>query len=655
MTTAAVVEADVEAEPIVEAADGRSIGSAAATEPEPAESEPADPAAATVTDIVTDPAPTSDATSENTVRIPRPRPADSDPAATTPRPKTSLGTAAVIALSTLTFAALGYQRRWMADDGMIAVRTARQIVAGNGPVYSPFERAETNTSTLWTWMLALGGRLSSIDIARIAVFGGLLCAVAGVALALVATNRFHLRLAAPRGSTSRSGILLPAGILVLLGVSPFWDYATSGLESGLCTLWIGACWYVLVAWCANGPRTSTQYTAAVLFGLSPLVRPEFALLGAVFGVATWLLIRPGARRTLGLVAAAVALPAVYEVFRAGYYGTLVPLPALTKSATSSRWSRGFDYLSEFVIGYILWVPLAILVATLAVYAVRSVKFRTERILLATPVIAGLLLGLYVVNVGGDFMHARMMLPVTFLILLPVLLLPAVKLRLALPVATAVAVWAAVVAAYYPVTWVDQAHAVSEDERLGYQQYTGKTNPDTSAPYTEREAALTRALIAWKSQGVKMLTSEGGVTIPLDPALDFDAAVVAGRLGAAGAGTPLDDTVVDTLGLSYPLGARITPNFPGRPGHEKVLPWAWILADYGDPAVVDHKVVVDGVKPEDVVSARHALSCGALKELVDSTRRPMTPGRFWDNLTGSVGRTTLVVPYDPVQAERKFCG
>jgi arabinofuranosyltransferase len=50
-----------------------------------------------------------------------------------------------------------------------------------------------------------------------------------------------------------------------------------------------------------------------------------------------------------------------------------------------------------------------------------------------------------------------------------------------------------------------------------------------------------------------------------------------------------------------------------------------------------------------------MSCGALRELLDSTRQPMTFGRFWSNLTGSVNRTALVVPADPFAAEKKFCG
>src|SRR5690606_20893618 len=39
----------------------------------------------------------------------------------------------------------------------------------------------------------------------------------------------------------------------------------------------------------------------------------------------------------------------------------------------------------------------------------------------------------------------------------------------------------------------------------------------------------------------------------------------------------------------------------------------------------------------------------------SVREPLTIGRFFRNLTGSIGRTRLVIPDDPLEAERKFCG
>ena len=65
---------------------------------------------------------------------------------------------------------------------------------------------------------------------------------------------------------------------------------------------------------------------------------------------------------------------------------------------------------------------------------------------------------------------------------------------------------------------------------------------------------------------------------------------------------------------------------------------------------------DGViDPDDIAAARRALRCGDLAELVDATEQPLDAGRAWSNLTGAIGRTRLVVPRDPHEAERAFCG
>jgi arabinofuranosyltransferase len=295
--------------------------------------------------------------------------------------------------------------------------------------------------------------------------------------------------------------------------------------------------------------------------------------------------------------------------------------------------------------------LAVLFIAAAIHLIQ--KTQSNRILLATPLIAGLVLGLYVVKVGGDFMHARMVLPAVFLLLLPLFLLPVTRLLVFAVAQTAV--WAAFVAHAYSVQWFDEQYAVSQDEHHGYQQFLHNTHPDNSVAYTSREQQLINTFRQWSAQGTPLLSNEALIKIPLKPGEPFDLAVVAGRLGMIGAAVPLSDQVIDTLGLANPIGAHLTVTNPGRPGHEKILNWAWILADYGDPAVVEHKWVAAGIPPAEVAAARHAMSCGALKELLDSTRQPMTSGRFWDNLTGSWDRTTLVVPADPFAAEKKFCG
>jgi arabinofuranosyltransferase len=175
------------------------------------------------------------------------------------------------------------------------------------------------------------------------------------------------------------------------------------------------------------------------------------------------------------------------VFRAGYYGTLVPLPALAKSASHAEWSRGYEYLMRLVKPHLLYVPAAVLAAV--VVANRRTMVAPRRVVFAAPLVAAALLALYVIRVGGDFMHARLLLPATFLMVAPVLLVPR-----------------------------------------------------------------------------------------------------------------------------------------GR----------WI-------------------GPAAALAARHAMTCGDLAELLTSVRAPMTASRFWANLAGSVRRTRLIIPADPVEAERALCG
>ena len=49
-----------------------------------------------------------------------------------------------------------WERRWIADDGLIVLRTVRNLLAGNGPVFNAGERVEANTSTVWTYLIYFG-------------------------------------------------------------------------------------------------------------------------------------------------------------------------------------------------------------------------------------------------------------------------------------------------------------------------------------------------------------------------------------------------------------------------------------------------------------------------------------------------------------------
>ncbi|MEU4794290.1 hypothetical protein [Streptomyces sp. NPDC023327] len=539
---------------------------------------------------------------------------------------------ALALLPALVIAVAGFQRRWMSDDGHIYVRTVRQVLAGNGPVFNAGERAESSTGTLWQWLLVVAGA-PGLDIATAAMYGGLLLTAAGFALAGLAALRLH-------GGEGEGRVLLPCGALVLLALPPVWDFATSGLETGLATCWLAGAWLALVA----RPRALT--TCAVL-GLGPLVRPDLALVSAVFLAAQWAVARPSWRGALAGAGVAGALPVAYEIFRMGYYGHLMPLPGVTKEASRSLWGRGFDYLSDFVGPYVLWLPLLMIVA--AVLASGRAGWRGERVEavapVLAPVVAGALCWLYVIKVGGDFMHGRMFLPGLLLMLLPVFLVPLTRAWTI--VAAGVAVWAVVCAAVLRVPYEGRiGPAGVADERGVYVWQNAASHPvhhDFAGQAGNKAyAALVRERVR---RGTPTLLLARTPVKAARPGVTG----VYNTLGFSGAVVPLSGAALDPIGLAYPLAAH-SEGFHGRVGHDKRLPDEWIVAERGVKGSLP-----GGLDPARVAAARRALRCEPFTELRAATRAPMSVGRFWRNLTGAVGLTSFRFPNDPVRAEREACG
>ncbi|MEU5840138.1 hypothetical protein ABZ820_41760 [Streptomyces diacarni] len=596
--------------------------------------------------------------------------------------------ALAVAACGATVLVMGYRHRWTNDDALIYTRAVRQILAGNGPVFNVAERAETSTGTLWQWLLAAGSAVPGVDDPlRLAVALGLLLTVVGYLLALDGTRRM-IRLSRPAGA------LLPVGVVLLLPLAATWDYATSGLETGLSFAYLGGCWWLLVharvlRARAGGGGPALPATAFAL-GLGPLVRPDLALVSGLFLVALWLMWRPGWRTTLGWAGAAAALPVAYEVFRAGYYGVLVPLPAIAKEASGTEWRFGWDYLLNTLNTYALWVPLGLVTAYALHAAARRALGRppedahapdgaqapdgphepddshepegtrrpgavhvADAALVGAPVVAGLLSAFFVVKIGGDFMHGRMVLPALFLVLLPVFLLPYGRMTAAL--AGAVGVWGLVCALALrpPIESPDDPRIVFDSHTV-YQHILGDRHPVGQLAHTTTPRAFTTAARHTIESGkhglvLRLPYDKGYPVVPLAPHVRAPVAAAEARLGHAGAVLPLDGFVIDILGLANPLGAHTEPVSHKKAGHEKPIDRAWIVADVTAPGTS-----VPGVDSGDVRAARHALTCGPLPELLASTREAMSPARFWGNLTGAWDRTRMRIPADPVEAERTLC-
>ncbi|MFC9994974.1 hypothetical protein [Nocardia sp. NPDC127526] len=557
-------------------------------------------------------------------------------------------------LSVLVFGVLAFQRRWISDDGLIVVRVVQQILAGAGPDYNPFERAEAGTSPLWVWLLAGVAAVWPGEIDTAAVGFGLLLAMAGLAAGLAGCVALHRQ----RGE---KGMLLPVGALVPLAVGGFWDYATSGLETGLSLCWLGSVWWSLVSTTEKAGRRHVFGTMAVI-GLGPLIRPDFVLAAMVFGATALVLTRPGRRRGVQYCAAGLLLPVSYEVFRAGYYGILVPLPALAKEASNSRWTQGVSYLNDFMGAYLLWIPLLVIAVMSTRMLDRTVVDRRSAVLMAAPPLVAGSLALYLVRVGGDYMHARLWIPVLFALLLPVLMAPVDRSRRLESIGVALlAAWALLAGLLLEPPYHGKQFGPTgiTDERT--YETVAYNDPNPTAESRRKDSTLMATLATFTHRPDRTLvmrtriTADGLLwTIPMSPTVPDRSGYFYNNMGIAAAIMPLQGTVIDVNGLASPLAAHLQLEHPGRPGHEKWLPPAWVLAQYADPAVIPHMRDTEDVTKAQVVAAREALSCGALAELIDSVTQPMTLPRFWSNLTGSLSRTTLRIPRDPFAAKAQFC-
>ncbi|HET6290596.1 MAG TPA: hypothetical protein VFG15_28110 [Amycolatopsis sp.] len=526
------------------------------------------------------------------------------------------------------YAELAWRRRWMSDDGLIVLRTVRQILAGNGPVFNIGERVEANTSPLWTAVLSVFGLIPGVPLEWISAITGLLFSVAGLFFGLDGARRLYQPLAFHG--------LAPGGALVVCALPPFRDFATSGLETGLITLWLGGTWWLLVR------RVSTMdvlrtWPVALVAGLGPLVRPDLALFSMVTLTALFVLARPGRHRASGLLAVAVALPLAYQVFRMGYYGLLTPNTALVKEASEANWARGWAYLTDLVQPYWLWLPLPALAA--AVVTVASTVDRTFAVLTAVPVVGAVLLALYVIRVGGDFMHGRMLLPALFCLLLPVLALPVTRVTVVL--LAVVGIWAVVAAGSLRPPYSASPRAVGvTDERSFWSRSTGHEHPILAEDYADHPLMPSTLEAIRGVDGPAVLIQDYATrrwyAYPTDRPY---VTVAADSMGALGLLIPLETRLRDGYGLANPFAAHSTALANGRPGHQKWLPPVWELANSARLPIAE-----DGpARGEDVAAARAALDCPDIMEIDASVRDPLTAGRFADNLIGSFTRGSVRFP------------
>jgi len=599
--------------------------------------------------------------------------------------------AGVFAVSAL-FGWGAWQRRWIADDGLIVLRTVRNLMAGNGPVFNAGERVEANTSTLWTYLVYFGGWVGgAVRLEYVALVLALVLSVLGVVLVMLGAARLY----AP-SLQGRRGLLLPAGALVYIAIPPARDFATSGLENGLVLAYLGLLWWMSVCW-SQGLRTAAArgalalygpnaygrgFTAALAFvaGLSVLVRPELALIGGGL-LVMMLLASSGRRRRALIVVAGGLLPVAYQIFRMGYYAQLFPSPAVAKDASGSKWAQGMVYLDNFNKPYLLWIPAVLLVGLGFVllatrtqpwwirheiprgygWLARTVQSPAAVVLFFAG--SGLLQGIYWIRQGGDFMHGRVLLAPIFCLLAPVAVIPVVlpdgtkfsrEAGYLLAGATTV-LWGIVVgwslwAANSPGLGADATRVTYSgivDERRFYSQATGHAHPLTAADYLDYPRMRAILVAINNTPDGALLLPSGNYDVwdvvpamppPIPPSTEPSdpprrekgpVTVFFTNLGMVGMNVGLDIRVIDQIGLANPLAAHTERLEDGRIGHDKNLFPDWAVAE--GPWLKKDQYLPSYLDEGWVKEAEAALTCPATESMLSAIRGPMTARQFMSNV------------------------
>jgi hypothetical protein len=300
------------------------------------------------------------------------------------------------------------QISWLCDDAFISIRYADNLASGLGLVYNAGERVEGYTNLLWTLMLAAAARAGVSPVATARYLG----IVWYVALTLSLTYRSWRRT-----DSQRPFLPLAAGIVLVSDDFQIW--ATGGLETSLFA-WLSVQALMLTR---LPPTRSRAAVAGCLFALLVMTRPDGLLFAAAGALSFWF---PRERLTrtrcihltLALATPVLVLLGVGIPAKLSYYGELLPTAFYSKSVLEPYVSQGLWYLGLFL--YKNWFLIAAAIVGIALRRQTTPAPNHQRtadgaFYLATAAA----FTLYLIEVGGDFMFARRLIPVVPLLLIAI--------------------------------------------------------------------------------------------------------------------------------------------------------------------------------------------------------------------------------------------
>ncbi|UCG62720.1 MAG: hypothetical protein JSV52_05395 [Candidatus Zixiibacteriota bacterium] len=294
---------------------------------------------------------------------------------------------------------------WVCDDAFITFRYAKNFIDGHGLIFNIGERVEGYTSFLWTMLVSMGQLLNAELIRFSQVLS--IAAYLGTALLLALLSIRFLR-----DGSRKSRVLIPIAALAILFMHDYQVWATSGMETSLAALIITLGTYTLV--CA---KDRWQFAVAgFAMVLAILTRPEAMLCLVMGGIYILIVERPVLRALLYYVIPAFVVYMPYWIVRYNYYGYPFPNTYYAKSGNLAYWSQGWIYLWLFVKTYYVLFVIVPAAIWLILRMRKQLRAKTGKfdfisrvgllsLLICVPYIA------YIIRVGGDFMFARLFIPV----------------------------------------------------------------------------------------------------------------------------------------------------------------------------------------------------------------------------------------------------
>ena len=345
-----------------------------------------------------------------------------------------------------------YVYRFVCDDAFISFRYAKNFLNGYGLVFNQGETIEGYTNFLWTLLLSLGMKFN-LDPIPLSMYLGISFFIFSLFALLTASNIVSILL------NQKRKILIPIAFLCFAIQSHAQIFATSGLEVSMFgfLILIG---FLLILF---GTEKYHFFFGNFVLILATMTRPDGALF-YLFGNIFILFFRTYTKnfrvqllRCLFYQIPFLFLYLPYFFWKWSYYGWIFPNTFYAKSADGIYLSQGLKYISMYFLAYYSLLGIFVL-GILEFIGFRKIKifysklFNTETqqrfrsrkeyqrnhrkikdkvflvqkkipklISLSTEaflilMVPSILYILFLFKIGGDFMFARLLIPITPLIL-----------------------------------------------------------------------------------------------------------------------------------------------------------------------------------------------------------------------------------------------